>query len=179
MRPRRPLRAWLAALEIALLGACWTSCSSGSSGAGAANDAGGDGGATSADSTLLDDSGCDPCAGVCPCTFGDSFFNTGKCETVTCGPSGMWGGSCLGVGCPEDAGPDVYDPNCNPCSQVCACVPGNWFYDSLACTRVTCGASGVWGGPGTCMGNGCTDAGADVVADVVNEAAQPAEASTD
>jgi len=48
---------------------------------------------------------CNPCLAVCPCTSGDTFYNPGKCETVTC-LTGTWGGeSCIGLGC-EESGPD-------------------------------------------------------------------------
>jgi hypothetical protein len=172
MATRRALRVALTALEIALLGACWTSCSSTSNGAAA--DAGDEGDAT-LDGAVQEDSGCDPCATVCPCTFGDTFFNTGKCETVTCGPSGRWGGSCLGLGCMEagDDGP------CDPCTQVCSCTAGTTRFDYAACRNVTCSPSGAWGPGAFCPGNACVDAaidaanesGADVIPDVVNEAA--------
>ncbi len=67
---------------------------------------------------------CDPCTLVCSCTTGDTYFNPGKCMTVTCGASGMWGGSCLGLGCedaepaetgePTDGSPDGSDGATNP-----------------------------------------------------------------
>ena len=48
---------------------------------------------------------CDPCVAVCFCVTGDTFYNPGKCETVTC-TTGTWGGeSCIGLGC-EESGPD-------------------------------------------------------------------------
>jgi hypothetical protein len=58
---------------------------------------------------------CDPCDQQCSCTPGDTYFNPGQCATVTCGASGLWGGSCLGLGCedsePPETGPETGGPS--------------------------------------------------------------------
>jgi hypothetical protein len=182
MRPARILRSWLTATGIALLGASWISCGNSSNGAGA-EDAGEDVDASNpGDSTIQDEPICNPCIESCPCSYMDTFFNTGTCQTVTCGTTQMWGGPnfCTGPGCP-DAGDD--GPQCDPCTEACPCLTG---YpprsDPSTCSLVYCkgtGTTGTWG-PGvfcptvaTCDSgvDAANEAGADVIPDVTSEAA--------
>jgi hypothetical protein len=107
MRLRNPLLP----AAIVAAGLVWLACSHKEySEPGPPDGSTGDDG-QSADSPLVtldvaeDNFDCNPCLTVCDCTPGDTFFNPGTCETVTCN-SGTWGGeSCLGLGCAE-SGPD-------------------------------------------------------------------------
>jgi len=94
----RPGGVVLAALVLGLAGATWIACKSSSSGSASGDDGGDDGGS---DATQQPEGPtCNPCLQVCACTPGDTYFSPGNCMTVTCGPSGTWGGGgCVGLGC--------------------------------------------------------------------------------
>jgi len=93
----RPVGVVLAALGLVVAGLTWLACKSSSSGS-AGGDDGGDDGSDSAQQPEGPE--CNPCLQVCACTAGDMYFSPGNCMTVTCGPSGTWGGGgCVGLGC--------------------------------------------------------------------------------
>jgi hypothetical protein len=159
-------------LPLGLLAVSFPSCSSSS--ASEASDGGGDDNtAISLDSTLPSDDSdlCDPCEQVCPCTLSDTFYNAAQCETVVCGPSLMWGGvSCSGgPGCPPDADDGA---ECDPCVQVCACLPGQHFFNKAQCMEELCGDGGTWGGISCETGPGC-DGGSDAASSEAGADAAP------
>ena len=87
---------------LVLAGVTWIACKSSSSGSASGDDGGDDGGSDVAQQP--EGPACDPCLQVCACTPGDMYFSPGNCMTVTCGPSGMWGGGgCVGLGCVDAA----------------------------------------------------------------------------
>jgi hypothetical protein len=171
----RFVRTSVLLLPVGLLAAGFPSCSN-SSATGASDGGGDDNAAINLDSTLPSDDSdlCDPCEQVCPCTLSDTFYNAAQCETVVCGPSLMWGGvSCSdGPGCPPDAGDGA---ECDPCVQVCDCLPGQKFFNLAQCMEEVCGDGGTWGGISCETGPGCVDASADVA----TEAAPGPEASVE
>jgi hypothetical protein len=180
MRLGRTLRTLATTFAMTLVGASWTSCSNSNS--AGASDAGVDADAGVLDSTIQDDSGCDPCVMVCPCDEGDMFFNTGKCVTETC-TNGMWGGNnyCEGEGCPPDASDD--GDTCDPCQTTCLCYVGSApRFDPCTGREVTCPSSGEWGPGILCQGNACeagVDAANEAGADVASDAAPAGEAGAD
>ena len=94
----RPAGVVLGAFLLALVGVAWVACKSSSAGSSSAGDDGGDGASDAFQ--LPEGPGCNPCLAVCECTPGDMYFSPGNCMTVTCGPSGTWGGGgCIGLGC--------------------------------------------------------------------------------
>jgi hypothetical protein len=149
MRSGRTLRTALTVLALLLVGASWTSCSSSSNGAAPA-DAGSDADGTAMDSTIQEDSGCNPCFEVCGCTPGDTFVINGACKTITCGSSEQWGIVDCETSCPEAGDEGALDAECDPCTEVCACIPGSGFLNDLGCGTAYCPASGMWGGAGFC-----------------------------
>jgi hypothetical protein len=79
---------------------------------------------------------------------------------------------------PADGGDDggdatVFDSGnaCNPCIQVCPCNPGDTTPVPGSCKVITCPPSGMWGGQGECLGQGCPEAGDD--ADATSGDAEP------
>jgi hypothetical protein len=187
MRPARILRICLTSAAIALLGASWTSCSSGSNGA-AGDDAGDDRSAVNlnGDSTVQDAPNCDPCDQVCSCAIGDTL--TGLCGTenltLSCPPQNrVWGGKgfCTSV-CVDASGDGAA---CDPCVKACLCLLGEPpRYDPATCSEVRCKSigdptMGTWG-PGVfcttmaaCDGgiDAANESGADVIPDAMIEAA--------
>jgi hypothetical protein len=172
----RFIRTSVLLLPLGLLAAGFPSCSN--SNASGASDGGDDRSAIDLDSTLPDDGNvCDPCEQVCPCTLGDTFYNTAQCKTEVCGASQMWGG----VSCSEGPG----CPPCDPCTQMCPCFLGDIFFNPAMCDYEICGMSLMWGGVSCTVGPGCPDAGdggsdaASNDADVATEAAPGPEASVE
>lgn len=72
-----------------------------------------------------------------------------------------------GDGCPSSIPLDSTVPDdtssCDPCSQVCPCTPGDTFFNAAACETVVCGPNGEWGGINCAVGDGCPDAGDDMI----------------
>ena len=156
----RRLRSGLTVICVGVLAIGFPSCNKSDDG-GSGDDGGDEGDVLNLDDQTIipDDSGsCDPCSDVCPCTPGDTFFNTGSCETVTCGSSGFWGGtSCLGLGCDEagddDSGSSGDDGSTGPTGDA--------------------GLDG--GGDGTTSDAGVSESGAEAGADATSDA--PSEAA--
>ncbi len=44
---------------------------------------------------------------------------------------------------------------CDPCQSVCACQPGDMFYNQARCGYEVCGQNGLWGGVSCTVGPGC------------------------